>query len=796
MSNSLPAFSLSDDSSIEAVLTDIPFFCVGLMAFGVLTFVLFMKRIDLIAIYLYISSFIAFVAAVLDLSQTLVLGKNGSLGPVTASGLTIAREVGLALSVGFLYVFLWCLVAQCPRGEQPTSFIDIKGKSDYTDYTHSASWTRWGLLGLLLKWGLLGLSLSIPVLQIVWRVSVPDSQFGTTYISEATIEVVVSALFILKLFLNIFLSPLIPWWLPIQMNVAPTIALLISGGLGIGNLSSFAFSESILGRFLRAVEVYILILFVLIVAFHNPPLSRTFPDSLNLKELQSNTAWEKPNGLTFTLGPQSLHRMVPTPGPRPTVVNKGDTAIQSSMRSRLSSSAPSHDSRRIESGGRPYTPGLDVAYDHASSLQSDTETSSMQGGDVGTSFAAATTDTSNIPKLDGDQVSITERPFTAFSIPSYYAMAQDFSTTIRMPAPISAHETDSPVYGLNGIMNRARAVDVLQSRRDSSMSTFDALLRQQTELDKSIVALRLFSSGDAPAMVAWEEAHTPVPGILLAKTENSTSKARSASVSTLSYLGRKPDSASNRSEFSLSFFPEPPVAYADPPTPTNKRNRFTQTLQVDAPNRGLSLIKVPKQETSSPPVSFLPFEQNGRSDSAVTQYDVTSFIGDLSIPITSGAALPSSNPTNGTILNEVEFEDVLPHTATFPNTGIDTTGLQRRALESSIPTVKSPELIKPITFISSVAAGPLETSQSSRREPSNVLRPLLLGTPSPTTPLILPSSTKVPMGPRRKNRGLPSNPRRPVISGPLIPSQDRMGSDVPGAFERPRPPPWRFVAQK
>lgn len=190
-----------------------------------------------VAIYLYISSFIAFVAAILDLSQTLAQGRT-TLGTVTTSGLTIAREVGLALSVGFLYVFLWCLVAQRPRGEEPTSFVDIKAEYNPRDHSHSASWKRWGVLGLLLKWSLLGLSFSIPILQIIWRVSAPDPQFGMIYITDATIEVVVSALFILKLFLNTFLSPLTPWWRPVQSNAAPTTALLISGGIGIGNLAS------------------------------------------------------------------------------------------------------------------------------------------------------------------------------------------------------------------------------------------------------------------------------------------------------------------------------------------------------------------------------------------------------------------------------------------------------------------------------------------------------------------------------------------------------------------------------
>lgn len=155
---------------------------------------------------------------------------NG-LGLDSVTGIVIAREVGLSLSLGSIYLFLWHLVAQRPRGEQPLSSEDSS-----TQNTHSASWKRWGLLGLLLKYGLLALTFSIPVLQIIWRVSTPSARFGTVYVAESTIEVVVSALFVLKLLLNAYLSPLTPWWRPLQSSVAPIIALFISTGLGLGNL--------------------------------------------------------------------------------------------------------------------------------------------------------------------------------------------------------------------------------------------------------------------------------------------------------------------------------------------------------------------------------------------------------------------------------------------------------------------------------------------------------------------------------------------------------------------------------
>jgi hypothetical protein len=51
MPNASPALAaklvLSDDATVEALLTDIPLFCAGILAFGLSTFFLFMKRFNL-----------------------------------------------------------------------------------------------------------------------------------------------------------------------------------------------------------------------------------------------------------------------------------------------------------------------------------------------------------------------------------------------------------------------------------------------------------------------------------------------------------------------------------------------------------------------------------------------------------------------------------------------------------------------------------------------------------------------------------------------------------------------------
>ncbi|EEB88646.1 hypothetical protein MPER_13423, partial [Moniliophthora perniciosa FA553] len=87
---------------------------------------------------------------------------------------------------------------------------------------------------LLLKWSLLIGSLAIPILRIIWRLAF--RKFATLYMVESTVEIIISALFILKIFLNVFLSSLTPWWRPFGPYAAPLLALAINLALGTGQL--------------------------------------------------------------------------------------------------------------------------------------------------------------------------------------------------------------------------------------------------------------------------------------------------------------------------------------------------------------------------------------------------------------------------------------------------------------------------------------------------------------------------------------------------------------------------------
>lgn len=143
---------------------------------------------------------------------------------------------------------------------------------------------------------------------------------------------------------------------------------------------------------------------------------------------------------------------------------------------------------------------------------------------------------------------------------------------------------ESPIFGLNGIVNAQNVADAVErppsSMEDDPRTFFDTprssgisnLLRQQEELDKSIAALKLFS--------------------------NDPSEAASArrSLSAFSMTDARRTSSSMRSIESLSNFPVPPWGRASMAS-VKSRNTSTETVRQSPP--GLPPSSGPSSSESS-----------------------------------------------------------------------------------------------------------------------------------------------------------------------------------------------------
>ncbi|KAG7450372.1 uncharacterized protein BT62DRAFT_927672 [Guyanagaster necrorhizus] len=754
--------SLSDDAAVESVLADIPFFCIGIMAFGISTFFLVMKQVNLSSLYLYLSALLAFTASIFDLSQLLARGGyNVAQGYDTNSvqGLIDTREVSLGLSLGLRFMFFWTFVAERPRGEPPPILQeDRKAEYESRYHAHSASWQRWGYLGFILKWGLLALTVAIPIMQIIWRIF--QRQFGLIYTVESTIEIVVSSLFLLKLFLNIFLSLVSPWWLRLLLYLGPIAALLISLGIGIGQLIFFAFSETTLGRFLQAVELYIMIVFLLIHTFYvKPEMCRRQARVSSFNGLGGFRNSESLPKQALSVGTIDHNDILEsTRNTRESVVLPGSRSSGSVplfLWDRNDPELGDSTGRRHSSTRETVSPASDV-WTVPRSLQSQPpiENAPLPLPASRTELTQSTTG-GDLPPL---------RPKTGVSFSSYYL--EDRNLPLPSPKPnfiseVSRSGPDSPIYGLDGIITAAGDRFPIKTRSESrnsrSTTSFDELLRQQSELDQSIAALRLFSPQASTATTS-NAADVGVEDALV----KSSSMAPTASTGTGSYTGVKADSSSVPSEFSLSIFPEPPTDGSGlPDTPAALivgRSMAIPSLIID---------EVPSIPTSPNGLG------TGRFGSAGTQYDVTSFIGGLTHPTGNQQ---TSVIFKGTDLSDVESMDENPTIVTGTNVSA-----RPLLVNSVMPPSASLSSRQDSLSIDPVSARQIAT-----------LRPFLLGNvtsaPSPLsgtapTPYV---SRNPPIGPRRP---IPILGRsvgyRLLISGP----KPTEGVEEPDAYERPRQAP-------
>lgn len=204
-----------------------------------------------------------------------------------------------------------------------------------------------------------------------------------------------------------------------------------------------------------------------------------------------------------------------------------------------------------------------------------------------------------------------QRSLAAVSFASYYGMDHNSHPSHLAATSVpntSRYGADSPIYGLNGIVNPTQRREEVHLRAPSRNS-LDELLRQQMELDKSIRALRLFArqSDDIPFS-------PPTPDIVSSTDNPPESTKPPLSNRTTSMSTNKPDSASARSEFSLSIFPEPPIVDTGPLSPgsivAGRARRLPRT------SRRPSFPSSPSQYGTVA----------ARAGSAGTRYDVTSFI--------------------------------------------------------------------------------------------------------------------------------------------------------------------------
>ena len=508
---------------------------------------------------------------------------------------------------------------------------------------HCGKWERWGYIGFGLKWLTILICILIPILQIVWRVDPKHHQYDDLYVAASVFETAISIIFILKIFLNLSLTSLEERRQVFVDYTAPLCALATSTGHGIGNLvlckwpiqskgelhSSFlivAFSETTLGRFLRAIEVYILLVWFLIVTFrHTKATEEDLRHKNNSSVEKAALPYFEPvtqlsQGRTATAtgttrqGATFLKPWGPT---RDSTVSKVGSWISNGRFNQLFSS--SREGLRDNEVALSPSPEPSVLF-----RTTPEPTSEKRPADIGGDGLLKPPASVVAPTGEGD------RPYTEISL-SYYAMEDDLrppskSMTIQDTYSIGS---DSPVYGLDGIIPPRRPKPAPESivvqpptarsaATSAILSPIDQLMQQQSDLDKSISKLRGLHNrqNSVPAPASLKTNRESRNGQVVAMPRRESTQRNTILITpSFSSFSKPFSSASERSEFTLSNFPEPPEGKT--PAPTAK----------PGPKVGIIPIQIPPLDISSNPASPFFGLTGTRFDSAGTQFDVTSFIG-------------------------------------------------------------------------------------------------------------------------------------------------------------------------
>lgn len=580
------------------------------------------------------SVIIGFFSAIIDLARVCFEHQNQILSQTTSQGLIhfflIFSGALISVATGLRFLFFWAYVSQPPLCEQGSaSFLSM----------HSGSWLHWGWTGSFLRWSTLAASLMILILQSFWRTARHLRKFGPVYDIDSAIEITASAIYMVKLLLNAMIVEAPCRRQTLWQYSTAMLALFINMGIGVGNLieckpfprsvlgESFIdlphkvrFSDTVLGRLLLTIELYILIVVTMVFSFY----TRDIAADTSRQEHSKRDSSFRGLRVSFYDAPQDFYAEsnVNLTGPVPShspSAERGSSWLEQNAPQRLSDqSRPTEDGtqRRLEGEAeRGVTISASEEWDPPTpkSIPSDYGQSTRRRGPVSSSLHVVSPVTYPLEREISKESSTLTRQLPL-------GTSYDTSQPNTPPTAALISSPDSPNLGPDGIKtaregDNPSAGGQSPSVASSQTTAFESLLREQNELERSIAALQtLFTPPGRGAEEQRGEGSDTTSDFL----ERSRGRESSGTGN-----GRT-TSASNKSDFSLSIFPEPPQ--------TRQATRdfslsFYQSSLLSAliPSTRISYdIGEQRFPTSTEENDIAEFR---RPESAGTRYDVTSFIG-------------------------------------------------------------------------------------------------------------------------------------------------------------------------
>ena len=364
------------------------------------------------------------------------------------------------------------------------------------------------------------------------------------------------------------------------------------------------FSETALGRLLLAIELYILIVSTMVFTFYfREPTSAPF----SLRESRASSfCGLHISKIDADLGLAGEDAANPTESPQPAVQRALSWLSWSGASQRLSSQFRSS----YEDWEQPRSE--EAAERGIISSPSEKRVPLSVPDDIRPS---------NVNSSTSDH--ITRRTPEGFSSSttqlSVYGIGKPSTTMSAMTT-----SPDSPILGADGIAetqesnrpSRKPKESGNNSMSSSQLSGYEDLLREQDQLERSIAALKTMFEQEHSEGRRRDES----PNIV----RHLSGKSRLRESSTSVY---GPTSASNRSDFSLSVFPEPP----EQDVAENLSRSRPRSSSVPALTRTQKSFDIGRSfPVSTAGIDDVAVLALGVMESVGTHYDVTSFIGGAS----------------------------------------------------------------------------------------------------------------------------------------------------------------------
>jgi hypothetical protein len=376
-------------------------------------------------------------------------------------------------------------------------------------------------------------------------------------------------------------------------------------------LYKVTFSETALGRLLLAIELYILIVSTMVFTFYfREPTSA--PLSLRDKRASSFYGLHV-SKIDADLGLAGEDDANQTGSPRPAA--QAQRALSwLSWSGNASQRLSSRFRSSYENGGQPRSE--EAAERGVISPPSEKRVPLAVPDDVQpSSVNSSTLDYITQGTPEGFSSSTTQLPAD-----TVYSNGNP-STTMSAAMTTSP---DSPILGVDGIAEAQESSRPSRKPKESGHSSitssqvsgYEGLLREQDQLERSIAALKtMFERGGSEGRRRDESSNT---------VGRLSGRSRLRESSTTAY---GPTSASNRSDFSLSIFPEPPEqGVTENLSRIRPRSSSMPALTPTQISFGIGR-NFPVSTTGIDDVAGLAL---GGIESVGTHYDVTSFIGGAS----------------------------------------------------------------------------------------------------------------------------------------------------------------------